>query len=154
MQQEQAQGSSNNNHRISIDEVHGTFSNEAIHDAQSDLRPKISIKTSEDISKEELQRRSSSNIGRREKSKPKAPQAYHAAGGTSKKEDDISGELWRLRCKLLAEKYFNIIRDMKKSLKKLKARNKQEIEDMRQQMSNQVLNQLRSYISKLEQNGQ
>ena len=158
MQQEQAQGSSNNNHRISVDEVQGTYSikysNEAMHEAQSDFRPKTSIKASGDINKAEPQHRSSSNVGRRENSKTKAPQPGHAAGGTSKKEDEISGELWRLRCKLLAEKYFNIIRDMKKSLKKLKARNKQEIEEMRQQMSNHVLNQLRTHISKLEQNGQ
>ena len=52
---------------------------------------------------------------------------------------------------MLAEKYFSIIKDLKRSLKKLKASNKAEIEKLRKEMSDQVLDQLRGYITRLEE---
>jgi hypothetical protein len=38
------------------------------------------------------------------------------------------GELWRLRCKLLSEKYFKIIRDLKEEIKTLHVSNLLEID--------------------------
>lgn len=55
-----------------------------------------------------------------------------------------------MRCKLLAEKYYTIIKDLKRSLKKLKSSNKAEIERLRKEMSDQVLDQLHGYITRLE----
>jgi hypothetical protein len=39
-------------------------------------------------------------------------------------EENKNAEIWRLRCRLMAEKYFAIIKDMRKSLSKLKEKSK------------------------------
>ena len=40
--------------------------------------------------------------------------------GTGSGNQDDSVEVWKLRCKFLAEKYFNTLKDMKKDLDELK----------------------------------
>ena len=48
------------------------------------------------------------------------------------KQEEV--DLWKLRCKFLAEKYFNIVKDMKLNLQHLKTETQEKIGEMRQEM--------------------
>ena len=41
--------------------------------------------------------------------------------GRKKVSESLESEVWKLRCKVLSEKYFHIIRDLKDSLKQLRS---------------------------------
>ena len=51
-------------------------------------------------------------------------------------ESNKVAEIWRLRCKLMAEKYFGIIKDLKKSLSKLKEKSKDQIAKAEKKIGN------------------
>ena len=51
--------------------------------------------------------------------------------------------MWKLRCKFLAEKYFNIVKDMKLNLQQLKSETKEEINKLRQEMFGHIVELLK-----------
>ena len=48
-------------------------------------------------------------------------------------------EVWKLRCKYLAEKYFNALKDLKNDLKDLKARNYQDIQTLQKELGSELI---------------
>ena len=60
-------------------------------------------------------------------------------------------EVWRLRCKLLAEKYFNIIKDLKQQLQTIKIDSLQNVQETRKELGNKLILELKKYILKLDQ---
>ncbi len=56
-------------------------------------------------------------------------------------------EMWKLRCKYLTEKYFNMLKDMKHELKTLKHQSKAEIRQVQREMSEQFLKNIQRHLS-------
>jgi hypothetical protein len=63
---------------------------------------------SSDITKLPIDHSSANHYQNTTKSNPKSTNRVDI-----KKKDDDSVEVWKLRCKFLAEKYFNTLKDMK-----------------------------------------
>lgn len=63
---------------------------------------------------------------------------------------DDSAEVWRLRCKFLAEKYYNTLKDMKKDLDTLKYTAIKEVREAKQDLGLQMLRELESQILKIQ----
>lgn len=60
-------------------------------------------------------------------------------------------ELWKLRCKLLAEKYFNTLKDLKQSNSMLKSTCLQQIKELKKEMESTLIGKLQNHLRKMEE---
>lgn len=67
-----------------------------------------------------------------------------------KAKDKEEVEVWKLRCKFLAEKYFNALKDLKSDLKELKARNYQDIQTLQKELGTELISQLKAHLKRME----
>lgn len=63
---------------------------------------------------------------------------------------DNEVEIWKLRCKLMAEKYFSIIKDLKHNLQKMKDKSMKQIKKAKKEIGDSLLDELKGFIDRLE----
>jgi hypothetical protein len=61
---------------------------------------------------------------------------------------DLSSEseLWKLRCKVLADKYFVMLKDMKAKLEEVKKESQEEIKRAQEQLGKELILQLEKHL--------
>ena len=59
-----------------------------------------------------------------------------------------SVEVWKLRCKFLAEKYFNMIKDMKQNLQQIRIEAIESIAEARREVSDELIGKLQAHFKK------
>jgi len=111
--------------------------------SRKDTRTEANPSSDLEVTSKERQRQ---KIARKSRSRLREKSRGDRSKSREKKKTNAEIEVWKLRCKYLSEKYFNMIKDLKAELHQVKKSSLKQIEKAKKEMGTNLVSQLQNYL--------